>query len=69
MTWLLAMPPWGAGVITDDASTWATRDDRNWTIPYNDIGGLFLAKGAELVSENGRIALGADPDNAKKMLS
>ncbi len=49
--------PWGAGVITDDASTWATRDDRNWTIPYNDIGGLFLAKGAELVSENGRIAL------------
>ena len=55
--------PWGAGVITDDASTWATRDDRNWTIPYNDIGGLFLAKGAELVSENGRIALGADPDN------
>lgn len=49
--------PWGDGVITDDASTWATADGRNWVIPNNDIGGLFMAKGAHLVSENGRIAL------------
>lgn len=49
--------PWGKGVITNDASAWATGDDREWTIPNNDIGGLFLAKGAQLVSENGRIAL------------
>ena len=49
--------PWGSGVITDHASTWATSDDRNWSIPNKDIGGLFLAKGAQLSSETGRVAL------------
>ena len=49
--------PFGAGVITDRAYTWATADNRNWTIPNNDIGVLFLAKGAQLSSLNGRVAL------------
>ena len=49
--------PFGAGVITDHAKTWATSDDRKWSIPNRDIGGLFLAKGAQLASKNGRVAL------------
>ena len=49
--------PFGADVITDEARTWATSGDRHWSIPNNDIGGLFLAKGAQLSSENGRVAL------------
>lgn len=49
--------PWGSDVITDDAIAWATSDDRNWSIPNKDIGGLFLAKGAQLSSETGRVAL------------
>ena len=49
--------PFGAGVITDLAKTWATSDGRKWSIPNRDIGGLFLAKGAQLSSKNGRVAL------------
>ena len=49
--------PWGSGVITDCASTWAVSNDRNWSIPNKDIGGLFLAKGAQLSSESGKVAL------------
>lgn len=49
--------PWGDGVITDDASAWAADEDHKWTIPNNDIGGLFLAKSARLVSDDGKIAL------------
>ena len=49
--------PFGADVITDQARSWASSDGRNWRIPNNDIGGLFLAKGAQLSSENGRVAL------------
>ncbi len=48
--------PFGAGVITDHARTWATSNERRWSIPNKDIGGLFLAKGAQLVSEAGRVA-------------
>lgn len=49
--------PFGAGVITEHARIWACSDDRNWTIPNNDAGGLFLIKGAQLCSEDGSIAL------------
>ena len=49
--------PFGAGVITDRANIWATSDDRNWSIPNNDVGGLFLAKGAQLCSDSGKVAL------------
>ena len=49
--------PFGAGVITDHADTWATSNNRNWSLPNKDIGGLFLVKGAQLSSENGTVAL------------
>ena len=49
--------PFGANVITDLARSWATSNNRNWSIPNKDIGGLFLAKGAQLSSENGKIAI------------
>lgn len=49
--------PFGADVITGQARTWAVSDERNWSIPNNDIGGLFLAKGAQLSSEDGKVAL------------
>ena len=49
--------PFGAGTATDLAHTWATSNGRKWCIPRKDIGGMFLAKGAELLSPNGRVAL------------
>ena len=49
--------PFGADVITNMARSWAKSDGRQWTIPNNDIGGLFLAKSAELASEEGTVAL------------
>ena len=49
--------PFGADVITDTACDWAKRDGRQWTVPNNDIGGLFLAKSAELASEKATVAL------------
>lgn len=49
--------PWGDGVITKAARDWADDKAHHWPIPNNDIGGLFLAKGAQLVRETGRLAL------------
>ena len=49
--------PFGASVITHQARIWATGNQRNWSIPNKDGGGLFLAKGVQLASENGRVAL------------
>ena len=49
--------PFGAGVITNHARKWARSDNRSWSIPNNDIGGLFLAKGAQLSSKKGKVAL------------
>ena len=49
--------PFGANTITDTASTWAKSGGRQWTVPNNDIGGLFLAKSAELASEKATVAL------------
>jgi hypothetical protein len=49
--------PWGDGVTTDAAVEWADQDHHRWTVPNNDIGGLFLAKGARLVRGGGRVAL------------
>ena len=49
--------PFGADVITDVARSWAESDGRRWRIPNNDSGGLFLAKGAELTSSSGKLAL------------
>ena len=49
--------PFGAAVITKEARLWAISGDRHWTIPNRDIGGLFLAKSAQLVTNSGRVAL------------
>ena len=49
--------PFGADVITEDARSWAESDGRKWRIPNNDGGGLFLAKGAELATSTGKVAL------------
>lgn len=49
--------PWGAGVISDPAIKWAAEQSPAWAISNEDIGGLFLAKGAKLVSSKGRVAL------------
>ena len=49
--------PFGADVITDTACLWAESDGRQWTVPNNDIGGLFLAKSAELASQKATVAL------------
>ena len=47
--------PFGADVITEKAKSWANSDGRNWSIPNNDIGGLFLAKCAQLVTGTGKV--------------
>lgn len=49
--------PFGEDVITKRARSWANSDRRSWSIPNNDIGGLFLAKSAQLVTGTGKIAL------------
>ena len=49
--------PFGSGTSTCDADAWAKADGRTWFVPNNDIGTLFLAKGALLVSATGRVAL------------
>ena len=54
---IIGNAPWGDGVITEAARTWANDDEHRWPIPNNHIGGLFLAKGAQLLRETGRLAL------------
>ena len=49
--------PFGKDVITQAARDWTTGNGRTWSIPNKDIGGLFLAKGAELVTTSGRVCL------------
>ena len=49
--------PFGEDVITKKAKSWANSSGRNWSIPNNDIGGLFLAKCAQLVTGTGKVAL------------
>ena len=54
---IIGNAPFGRGVVTTAARRWAATGQRNWIIPNNDIGGLFLAKSAQLISETGRVAL------------
>lgn len=54
---VLGNAPFGAGVVTETAQSWATSGGRTWTIPNRDMGVLFLAKGAELLSDIGKVAL------------
>ena len=54
---IIGNAPFGKGIITEAARQWAAGDGRRWTIPNRDIGGLFLAKSAQLVVPRGRVAL------------
>lgn len=47
--------PWGGGLVTAAAQTWAK--ERKWTIANKDIGCLFLAKGAQLLRPTGQLAM------------
>ena len=49
--------PFGANTVTDEAKLWAMSESRQWSIPNKDIGGLFLAKGAQMATNDGRVAL------------
>lgn len=49
--------PWGNNLVTEVAEQWAKQAEPRWTIANNDIGGLFLIKGRELLKESGQLAL------------
>ncbi len=49
--------PWGENLVTAKAKDWAHADGRNWTVANKDIGGLFLAKAAQLLKPMGRVAM------------
>jgi hypothetical protein len=47
--------PWGDGLATELSNRWAKSND--WEVANKDIGGLFLARGARLLQEGGRVAM------------
>jgi len=47
--------PWGENVSTDAARRWAASN--HWAIANKDIGTLFLAKAARLLSPDGQVAM------------
>lgn len=49
--------PWGENVVTELAEQWAVQAKPRWTIANKDIGGLFLAKGTQLLKGGGQLAL------------
>jgi hypothetical protein len=49
--------PWGDGLVTDLARTWAKNEKHCWAIANNDIGGLFLSKSSVLAKPSGRVAM------------
>jgi len=49
--------PWGDGLVTQLAMEWAANSERKWMVANKDIGGLFLAKSAQLLRTGGRIAM------------
>lgn len=49
--------PWGDNLVTSLALDWAITAEQGWTVANKDIGGLFLAKAANLVTKAGRIAM------------
>jgi N-6 DNA Methylase len=54
---VLGNAPWGDSLVTQSALEWASVDAHKWTVANKDIGGLFLAKSAHLLTQNGRIAM------------
>ena len=46
--------PWGKNSLTEAALTWCTA--HKWSTNYNDIGPLFLAKGSEHMTTNGKVS-------------
>jgi hypothetical protein len=49
--------PWGDGLVTDLARSWAKNKKHCWAIANKDIGGLFLSKGSVLAKPGGRVAM------------
>jgi hypothetical protein len=47
--------PWGQASVGKAAESWAI--EHGWPVIYKNIGPLFLAKGAELCREGGRVAM------------
>lgn len=47
--------PWGDGLATELSNRWAKT--QGFEVANKDIGGLFLAKGARLLEEGGRVAM------------
>jgi len=49
--------PWGDGLVTETALTWAKTEGHRWTVANRDIGGLFLSKASHLVETDGHVAM------------
>jgi hypothetical protein len=49
--------PWGRNTETDCAREWASGGQRDWPIPDNAFGTLFVAKAASLTSRDGRVSM------------
>jgi len=47
--------PWGDGLATELSNRWAKTND--WEVANKDIGGLFLARGAQLLRAGGKVAM------------
>ena len=56
---ILGNAPWGKNTLTPNASLWQTmpRHEGKWTVPYGNIGPLFLPKAAALTKSGGLVAM------------
>jgi hypothetical protein len=56
---VLGNAPWGKNTLTPNASLWQTmpRHEGKWTVPYGNIGPLFLPKAAALTKSGGLVAM------------
>lgn len=56
---VLGNAPWGKNTLTPSASLWQTmpRHEGKWTVPYGNIGPLFLPKAAALTKSGGLVAM------------
>jgi hypothetical protein len=56
---VLGNAPWGKNTLTPNASLWQTmpRHEGKWTVPYGNIGPLFLPKAAALAKSGGLVAM------------
>jgi hypothetical protein len=49
--------PWGERLLTDAALHWAKSSTPHWAVANKGIGTLFLAKAAQLLTADGRVAM------------